>query len=169
MSYTATGSYYEFEPHQIFSGMGSYYEFSPHQIFSGFGQFSASSVWNDWLRGTQCGKDGNWNSASCKAALSSVTAIRGGLKQLGYGDLPGGAWGPTDQAAWKKFAADNQLDPSAGMPTKAGLQKLDSLLAVEAVVAPDEGEGMSTAGAITVGLVGVALVGLVVVAKKRKR
>jgi hypothetical protein len=136
------GSYYEFAPHQVYSGFGahplaSYYEFAPHQVYSGFGafEFSGAQVWSDWVAGTKCcagamaGKAGCHLDPSCKKARAAVDTIRAGLQQLGYGGLGMGAiWGSKDQAALKKFTTDMNIQASGGMPTKGNLLVMEEKL-----------------------------------------
>lgn len=119
----------------------SYYTFGPGQIYAasaGFGAlggitFNGDQVWSDWVacdaayRASQAAGTAFRAPASCQRAVDSMRAALG---QLGYGGLNMGvAWGSGDQGAWKKWASDAGVAPSAGMPTKVGLQVMDEQIA----------------------------------------
>jgi len=126
-----------------------------------------------------------------------VNGTRAALARLGYGQLTQNAsWGAADQAATKKFAADNGLAvPGNGFPTQAIHMKIEANIsapvpvvtgdkppvevekvpgteeyAYKGVVASAEGElkktGLSTA---QLALIGVGLVGIAAVAIAVKR
>ncbi|MEE8385905.1 MAG: hypothetical protein V3S01_08310, partial [Dehalococcoidia bacterium] len=86
MSYTALGN-----------PLGSYYEFEPHQIFGGYGAFGAETtfnaqqVWVDAQLGGSCYTPGSPNFekpamiSTCNAAGGRATReIQAALNTLGY-------------------------------------------------------------------------------------
>lgn len=102
--------------------------------------FVASSVWADADLGGKCYTPGNELYLACQAepaacgicnvAGARATAkIRQALTELKYGPLPsGGAWGPSDKAAWAKFTSDHGLPAGPGLVNKAGIFKLEEEL-----------------------------------------
>lgn len=134
MSYQGVGSYYTFQPHEVYagygSGVGSYYEIP--QPMSGFGAFadtfSAQQVWNDAQLGGSCFTPGNANFKACEepttpacgqcnaAGARATKQVQAALNQLGYGPMAvDGKWGSGTSGAWKRYLADNGLTPGPGL------------------------------------------------------
>lgn len=116
MSYNAVGEYYE-------TGLGSYYTFEPHEVYAGFGAFadtfSAQTVWADVRAGSACYEKPprSTNKGACNFAGSRATReIQAALNQLGYGPIAvDGAWGSGTQSKWNRYLADNKLSPGPGL------------------------------------------------------
>lgn len=180
----------------------SYYTFSPRQVYptAGIGalggiEFNGDAVWADWVacdsayRASVAAGTQFVAPAGCKRA---VDAMRAALGEMGYGKLGMGIqWGSADQAAWKKWAADVGVAPSAGMPTKDGLKVMDAQLAkgaktgdekpvdyqlvdgnyIDSAVFKDgtakAGIDWSTWGLVALGAAGVAAVAIVASKKKK--
>ena len=145
MTYRGVGSYYEIP--QPMTGYGSYYEFTPHQVYSGYGatalyQLDVDQVMADIAASDVCyGPTGVCKdpaSAECKAAQGQCNfagqrankEIAAALNALGYGPVAvSGAI--TWQGAYNQFLANNGLakGPGYGITRQALLtmkQQLDA-------------------------------------------
>lgn len=140
MSYSATGSYYEFSPHEIYP---------THDPTSGFGAvdrakaigFNAAQVWGYVQKSDACYAPSGPHFATCKANATAkpcgtcnfyggkaTRKIQAGLHELGYNPGPvDGAYGGRTISAWKKFTADVGV-PSGTLASREGVMAMESQL-----------------------------------------
>ena len=208
MSYSGLGEFFETGLSGYGSGMGAYYEFSPHQVYSGYGAvdtggiretFNATQVNTDaqlgggigaavkLMRAEGCNENtgqplaGSQTPASvCQAMaaqLGKINAAGGratkqiqlGLIELGYDPGPvDGMWGPLTQAGWNNFKTDHGFAATTGPGVHLpALQAMETSLRGGETPGPDEKAGISK---VALALAALALLGLGAIAlKKRKK
>jgi hypothetical protein len=175
--------------------MGSYFTYSPHQVFSGFGadfEFNAAQAWADWKACTASYQEAvhvGTQAISQDVCQRAVDAPRAALGRLGYGKLTMGvAWGPADQAAMKAFYKAHGLPEAGGLPTEAGLNRMQVELGKGAVpgpqtpvdyeedqsgnlyaVAATSGAGVPITAALIAGGLALAVVGYGAIKRDRRR
>lgn len=177
MSYVTPGlgSYYYPRPWPARRGLRGLGVVGPS---GGVSAFDAAQAWAGWVA---CGR-GAAGQAQCKAAIDR---IRVALGQLGYGQLAmGGMWTGPDIPAWKSFlSAASQ--PSSEIPTRAGLDAMQAILAAGQKPGPQPAVeyvrtgdtytpagalgGASKASLVIAGLVAAGVLGAVVVLSKREK
>jgi peptidoglycan hydrolase-like protein with peptidoglycan-binding domain len=162
------------------NGMGAYYEFTPHEVYSGYGAvdaFSADAVWADaqYWDTAQAEKssagcdaapgqplcaqlDSQANAASRRVAI----AVQEALNALNYPVAVDGAWGSETSGAWAKFTGDEGLPSGPGLVNKPGLDRMEGRLT-----------GSAQAGLGTLGwgllLIGLGAVGYGLVKGRKRR
>lgn len=96
-------------------------------------EYDGAAMWS-----AQNACDAAWQASKTTIAQCAtwVNATRAALARLGYGQLTQNAmWGSADQAATKKFAADNGLPvPGNGFPTQAIHMKIEANVTAPAPV-----------------------------------
>lgn len=167
----AIGSYYTYRSGQEYGGMGDIREsfdcnkvFQDSQLGGTIGTLmNAVKVCREQGRPeSECAaieqQIGRTNAAGARASK----AVKQALNELGYGPLDvGGMWDAAAIAAWKKFAADNEVPAGPGL-SKAGLCAMEAQLRGGALA------GLGKYGPwILAALVGGA--GYVLLKKKKKR
>jgi hypothetical protein len=167
-------SYYQYYPHEVFSGAGGCGCGSMGAIGIGGGiSFTATKAWTGWKA---C------SGGSQSLCLDAVDSIRAALGQLGYGQLSFGTpWTAPDQAALKAFGEAAGLPVPGGIPNEGILQAMEANLKQGTKPGPEPktnvtkvggrymvSPGMGTAGIVAAGVLAMAVVGGLAVYSKRK-
>jgi len=178
MSYTGMGSYYEYKPHQVYSGMGA----------CGLGKefsFNGANAWSKWLTCTKAYDSKKKVVPQCNV----VNDIRAALNYLGLGQGTGqgASWDSADQAALREACSHLGISCGSGLPTKDNLIALENALKKDMVIGDEpimelekdpesgqfittgeKGTGLSRMAWIGIGVGAVAILGIVALAAKGK-
>lgn len=196
-SYNGFGSYYSYTPHTAYAGYGNYgygsYGFGAIDTGDIRQSFNGAQVWSDAQLGgsisvlIQAGQEmgcpsdpsapgcpenraaqGRANAAGNRAA----NQVRKGLIELGYAE-PGELtlntmWGGADQAAWKRFTADQGMAAGPGLINRAGVMKMEELLRAGKSPGPSKA-GLGKVGWLLLLAAGAAATVAVVGGKRRRK